>query len=148
MLSIVAGSIILPELILRSTVSNLSNLIISARYLISISKSDFELQKILSESDIIEDISIFKHFIEEKEIHNNSITVSNCIESLNNSMKELEYNITSITNKIENHKKLWFSLLRSYNIEEEKRKIPILIKRLRHRFEILIKISSSLNIVN
>lgn len=144
MLSLVAGSIILPELILRSTVSIASNLIVSAKYLVSISKSDFELQKILTESDIIEDISILKHFIEEKEMQNHSNTVSNCIENLNNTMKELENNISSITNKIENHKTLWFGFMRSYNINEEKREIPILINQLKHRFEILIKISSSL----
>jgi len=144
MLSIVAGSILLPEIILRSTVSIASNLIVSANYLISISKNDFELQKILTESDIIQDISILKHFIEEKEMQNHSSTVSNCIENLNKTMKEFEENINSITNKIENHKNLWFGFVRSYNISEEKRKIPILIEQLKHRFEILIKISSSL----
>ena len=59
-------------------------------------------------------------------------------------MKELEENISSITSKIENHKNLWFGLVRSYNIYEEKKQIPILITQLKHRFEILIKISSSL----
>ena len=144
MLSIVAGTIILPELILRSTVSIASNLIVSANYLISISKDDFELQKILTESDIIQDISILKHFIEEKAMQNHSSTVSNCIENLNKTMAELEDNINNITNKIENHKILWFGFARSYNICEEKRKIPILIEQLKHRFEILIKISASL----
>ena len=144
MLTIVSGSIILPELILRSTVSIASSLITSANYLVSISKNDFELQKILIESDIIEDISILKHFIEEKETQNHSNTVSNCIQNLNKTMKELEENISSITSKIENHKNLWFGLVRSYNIYEEKKQIPILITQLKHRFEILIKISSSL----
>ena len=120
MLSIVAGSIILPELILRSTVSIASSLITSANYLVSISKNDFELQKILIESDIIEDISILKHFIEEKETQNHSNTVSNCIENLNKTMKELEDNISSITSKIENHKNLWFGFARSYNIYKAK----------------------------
>jgi len=144
MLSLVAGSIILPELILRSTVSISSSLITSVNYLVSISKSDFELQKILIESDIIEDISILKNFIEEKEIQNHSNTVSNCIENLNKTMSEIENNINSITNKIENHKTLWFGFIRSYNIYEEKKRIPVLILQLKHRFEILIKISSSL----
>ena len=60
------------------------------------------------------------------------------------SSQELEKNINSITTKIEDHKQLWFGFMRSYNIAEEKILIPILINQLKHRFEILIKISSNL----
>ena len=52
MLSLVAGSILLPELIIRSTVSITTNLITSVNYLISISKSDSELQNMLINNDI------------------------------------------------------------------------------------------------
>jgi hypothetical protein len=144
MLSLVAGSILLPEIIIRSTVSITTNLITSVNYLISISKSDSELQNMLINNDIIEDISIIKHFIEEKQHTNSSNTVHICIQNLNKTLTELEKNINSITTKIEAHKQLWFGFMRSYNITEEKTLIPILINQLKHRFEILIKISSNL----
>ena len=54
-------------------------------------------------------------------------------------------NINSITSKIELHKTLWFNSFRSYDIAKEKNQIPILIEKLKHRFDILIKISSVLD---
>lgn len=145
MISLVtAGTIIIPEIIIRSTVSITTNLISSLSYLKTISHSDTELQDMLTNSDIIEDISIIKHFIEEKQQHTSSNTIRICIEHLNKTLKELEQNISSITAKLESHKQLWFGFARSYNLSEEKRRIPQLTKQLKHRFEILIKISSNL----
>jgi hypothetical protein len=57
-------------------------------------------------------------------------------------LTQLENNINSITQKIQNHGKLWFGFMRSYGIEKEKKQIPILIDKMHHRFELLIKISS------
>lgn len=144
MLAMVAGSIILPEIILRSAVSISSNLITSVHYLKNITKDDEDLQKMIEINDIIEDIHIIKNYIEEKENCNNGKTVETCIKNLTNTLADLETNIKSITEKVEYHKTLWFGYFRSYNIDKEKKQIPILIKQLRHRFEVLIQVSISL----
>ena len=146
MLSLVATSILYPELIIRSTVSLATNLTTSVGYLVSISKSDIELQNLLVDNDIIADINIIKTFIEEKEITNHSETVRICINNLSNTLSELEKNIASITIKIESHKDRWFSYIRSYNISEEKKKIPFLVDKMKHRFDLLIKICSNLTL--
>ena len=144
MLSLVATSILYPELIIRSTVSLATNLTTSVSYLVSISKSDVELQNLLVTNDIIDDINVIKTFIEEKELTNHSETVRMCIHNLSNTLSELEKNISSITLKIESHKELWFSYMRSYNINDEKKQIPFLITKMKHRFDLLIKICSNL----
>jgi len=145
MLSIVASRIISPypaELIIKNGASIASNLIFSIKYLSNVQHSDNELSELLTSSDLLEDIGIIKSFIEEKKLINESTTVSLCLDNLNQSLKQLEDNINSITMKIENHKKLWFGYFRSYNISEEKRLIPRLVKQMKHRFELLIEISS------
>ena len=145
MLAIVAGSIMYPELFLRSSISIATNLVTSVNYLITISRSDVELQNMLVLNDIIEDINIIKNFIEEKAHTKHGQTTQVCIENLNKTLIELEKNIKSITDKIENHKNLWFNYMRSYNISQEKIAIPILISQMKHRFEMLIKVTTSLD---
>jgi hypothetical protein len=141
MLSLVTSSIIYPELILRTSISLASNVVTSASYLISISHSDPDLHNFLTSNDIIEDINIIKTFIQEKQHKETSQTVSVCIENLSKTLEQLESNINCITKKIEEHKLLWFNYVRSYNISEEKIRIPILINQMKHRFDMLIKIS-------
>lgn len=145
MLSIVANQLIYPEVILKSTISITSSLINSIQYLNTITKktNNNELNTYLNLNEVVEDIGIIKSFIEEKQ-HSNieSKTMNICIENLTIILSELEYNINSITRKIENHHNLWFNYFRSYNISIESNKIPKLIEKMRHRFEILIKISS------
>lgn len=134
--------IISPELILTNGISITTNLIKSIKYLSEISYHDNELNNLIFTSDILEDIGIIKNFIEDMYLKKNLCkTVKICIENLNQSLMNLEYNINSITFKIENHKKLWFNYFRSYNISEEKRLIPILMKQMYHRFNMLIEIS-------
>jgi hypothetical protein len=145
MLSIVASQIVYPELILRSSVSIASSLVTSVKYLISISKDDIDLQGILITNDIIEDINVIKTFIHEKQDHNTSDTVKLCIVNLSKTLEDLEKHINSITNKIENHKTLWFNYFRSYNITHEKAVIPLLIRQMKHRFDLLVQITSSLH---
>ena len=144
MLSIVATQLLYPELIIRSSLSIATNLITSARYLSTISSSDKDVQKLLNTTDIIEDVICIKTFIEEKELESKSQTVHICIENLSKSLECLESKIRSISIKIENHKLLWFNYFRSYNISEELISIPLLIEKVKHRFDLLIKISSSL----
>lgn len=144
MLSIVANQLIYPEVILKSTISITSSLINSIQYLNTITKkNNNELNTYLNLNEVVEDIGIIKSFIEEKQNSNiESKTMNICIENLSLILSELEYNINSITRKIENHPDLWFNYFRSYNISIESNKIPKLIEKMRHRFEILIKISS------
>ena len=94
--SIVASTIIYPELILRSSVSLATNLVTSVNYLISISRSDIELQNLLISNDIIEDINIIKNFIEEKANKKHCQTTQVCIENLNKTLIELEKNIKNM----------------------------------------------------
>jgi enoyl-[acyl-carrier-protein] reductase (NADH) len=103
------------------------------------------LQTILISNDIIEDINVIKTFIHEKQDSNTSETIKLCIENLNKTLEELEKFIHSITVKIENHKKLWFNYFISYNINEEKIFIPLLISQMKHRFNLLVQVSASLN---
>lgn len=145
MLSIVASQIIYPELLLRSGVSIANNLVISVKYLISISKDDIDLQGMLIANDIIEDINVIKTFIHEKQDTNTSDTVKLCIDNLSKTLEDLDKHISSITSKIEIHKELWFNYFRSYNITHEKAVIPILIRQMKHRFDLLVQITSSLN---
>jgi len=138
-LTLVANQIMYPEIIVRSVISLSTNLIYSVKYLATISKNDFELQKLLSKTDILHDIIVIKSFIDET---GKNHTVDVCIENLRETLSDLESNISSITSKIENHNKLWFSYFRSYNINLEKEQIPFLIEKLKHRFDLLIKIKS------
>jgi len=145
MLSIVANQLIYPEVILKSTITITSSLINSIQYLNTITKktNNNELNTYLNLNEVVEDIGIIKSFIEEKQNSNlESKTMNICIENLSLILYELENNINSITRKIENHHNLWFNYFRSYNISSESSKIPKLIEKMRHRFEILIKISS------
>jgi len=142
MLSIVATNIINPEIILKNGYFLANNLLSSVLYLKTLSHADNELKEIMTNTDILEDIGIIKTFIEEKKLKTDSLSVQVCIDNLNQTLITLEENINSITSKIENHKKLWFNSFRSYNIQSEKTQIPKLVKQMKHRFEILIKISS------
>jgi phenylalanyl-tRNA synthetase alpha subunit len=144
MISLVANQILYPEIVIRSTISIASNLVTSVNYLNSLIKNDSHLQKLLNLNDIIEDIGIIKSFIEEKQKQNSSKTLDICLENLGQILIDLEENINRITYKIENHKNLWFHNFRSYNVKIESENIPILIEKMNHRFEILIKISSAL----
>ena len=145
MLSIVASQIVYPDLIIRSSISIANSLVSSVRYLISISKDDVDLESILITNDIIEDINVIKTFIHEKQDKNTSDTVKLCIDNLSKTLEDLEKHIINITTKIEVHKKLWFNYFRSYNITHEKALIPILIRQMKHRFDLLVQITSSLN---
>ena len=142
MLSIVANNIINPEIILKNGYFLANNLFSSVLYLKTLSHTDNELKEIMTNTDILEDIGIIKTFIEEKKIKCNSMSVQVCIDNLNQTLITLENNINSITSKIENHKKIWFNSIRSYDIQHEKTQIPKLVKQMKHRFELLIKISS------
>ena len=143
MLSIAVATSLLPsEMIIKNGYFIANNLVSSLLYLKNLSHSDNELKNLFVNFDILEDIGIIKTFIEEKKLSNNSQTISVCIENLSQTLINLESNINSITNKIENHKSLWFNYFRSYNIQEEKIQIPKLISQMKHRFDILIKISS------
>ena len=144
MISLVASNIIYPELILRTTVSLTTSLITSYKYLSTISKTtDVDLHTMLQTNDIVFDINVIKTYVEEKQKDGNlSPTINMCIEHLNNTLQDLEENINSITRKLQIHKTLWFGYFRSYNIDIEKKEIPLLIEKMRHRFDMLIKISS------
>lgn len=134
------SSFIGTDIIVKTIINVSTNLINSVNYLKLISENDVDLQKLLIKSDITHDILIIKSFIEENK--NQSHTVLICIDNLKNTLEELEKNINSITEKIKAHDNLWFKYFRSYNIEKEKDVIPILIENLRHRFNMVIKISS------
>lgn len=138
----VASTIINPEIILKNGYFIANNLFSSVLYLKTLSHCDNELKEIMVNTDILEDIGIIKTFIEEKKLKTNSASVQVCIDNLNQTLINLEENINAITRKIENHKKLWFNSFRSYDIQYEKTQIPKLVKQMKHRFEILIKISS------
>ena len=139
---VTATKILTPELIFRNGYYITNNLISSLSYLKSLSHADTELADLLSNIDLLEDIGIIKSFIEEKKIKTDSLTIQVCIENLNKTLSLLEENINSITTKIESHKNLWFNYFRSYDIYYEKNQIPKLAEQMKHRFEILIKISS------
>lgn len=141
---VTAGTIILPEIFIRTTLSIASNVISSIHYLKSISQHDQQISNLIDFNDIIEDINIIKNFIQEKSLNNISQTIQTCFKNITSTMTELEKHIKSITNKIENHKHLWFHSFRSYNIEEEKIQIPFLVRQLKHRFDLLIQVSLSL----
>lgn len=137
-----ATRIINPEIIFTNGYYIANNLVSSISYLRTLSHSDNELKELMTNTDILEDIGIIKTFIEEKKLKNNSQTIRVCIDNLNQTLINLETNINSITTKIENHKKIWFNSFRSYNISIEKIQIPKLVLQMKHRFELLIKISS------
>ena len=144
MMSIVASQILYPEIVIRSTISIASNLVYSVKYLNSLITHDTHLQNLLNLNDIIEDIGIINSFVEEKQKQNKSKTLDICLENLGQILNDLEKNINSVIYKIENHKKLWFKSFRSYNINDEIKNIPILLEKMNHRFEIVIKISSAI----
>lgn len=145
MIALVANQILYPEIILRSTISITTNLITSISYLNSISKGDKEIQSLLSTKDILADIDVIKCFLQEIETHPDSKTISFCIKNLSDTLQELENNISSIVRKIQINKQLWFSYFRSYNIHEEKKQIHILVDKMNHRFNLLIKMSNVIN---
>ena len=145
----IVSTIICPELLIKSVSSITSGLMKSISYLINISHSDIELQKILLTSDINEDIKILKNFIEEeKNIKNNGKTIIECINNLNKTLFELEEIVKTITVKIEYNKTIWFSYFRSHNLNNDKELLSLLINQLKHRFEIMFKLYSMLKIID
>ena len=135
-------NILCPEILIKSIRILTSSLLSGIYNLISITK-DIDLQKILISTDLIHDITIIKSFIEDLENTKNK-TILASINNLNETLKELEHTINSITNKIEYHKILWFSYFRSYDITSEKESLVFLSNQLKHRFNLLIKISTTL----
>ena len=135
-------NILSPEILLKS-ITVLSTSILKGVYnLISITK-DTELQEIILSTDIIHDITVIKSFIEDINKTDNK-TVIECINNINETLKQLENTINTITNKFELHKNLWFSYFRSYDITCEKDTLKFLSNQLKHRFNILIQISTTL----
>ena len=131
-------SILSPEILFKS-ITILSASILKGIYnLISITK-DTELQDIILSTDIIHDITVIKSFIEDIDKTDNK-TIIECINNINETLKQLENTINTITNKFELHKNLWFSYFRSYDITSEKQNLKFLSNQLKHRFNILIKI--------
>ncbi len=140
-------SLVIKQMLYPSTISIASNLVTSINYLNTISEDDLELQTLIKSQDIVCDIEIIKSFLEEKShLRDSSNTINQCINNLSQTLEELEGNITSITRKLQIHRQLWFNKFRSYNIIEEKKKIPMLISKLRHRFDLLIKITKVIKI--
>jgi hypothetical protein len=148
MLSLVANTILYPEIIIRSTVSITSNLISSIGYLQTITKGDPELQ-LLNLVDILNEINIIKTFIEEKNYETmKSKSVIMCLQVLKTTLEELETNINDITFKLRQHKQKWFPSFRSYNISDQTKQLPILKERMKKQFELFLKISSSFETKN
>ena len=131
-----------PEIIIKSITTITSSLISGIYNLITITQ-DIDLKKILVTSDIVHDITVIKSFVKELEKTENN-TILTCVHNLNQTLKEIETTVNSIKNKFELHQKMWFSYFRSYDISSEKESITFLSNQLKHRFELLIKISSTL----
>ena len=131
-----------PEIIIKSITTITSSLISGIYNLITITQ-DIDLKKILVTSDIVHDITVIKSFVKELEKTENN-TILTCVHNLNETLKEIETTVNSIKNKFEVHQKMWFSYFRSYDISSEKDSIIFLSNQLKHRFELLIKISSTL----
>ena len=143
MLSLVANTILYPEIIIRSTVSITTNLIYSISYLQNVSKGDPEI-KLLNLVDILNEINIIKTFIEEK--HYDSMkrkSILMCLQTLKSTLEELEKVINQITKKLQEHRLKWLNRFRSYNITEETNQLPILKDKMKKHFELFLKISSS-----
>jgi hypothetical protein len=132
-----------PEVLIKS-ITSLTSALISNIYNIVSTTRDIDLKKILLTSDIIHDITIIKSFIEEKEVKEVNKTLLTCYHNIDETLKEIDDVIKSINIKFENHQKMWFSYFRSYDISFEKESIILLSDRLKHRFELLIKISSTI----
>ena len=135
-------NILSPEILLKSITSLTGSVLKGIYNLISVTK-DTELQEIILSSDIIHDITVIKFFIEDINKPDNK-TVIECINNINETLKQLENTINTITNKFELHKNLWFSYFRSYDITCEKDTLKFLSNQLKHRFNILIQISTTL----
>jgi len=134
--------ILCPEILIKSVTTISSGLVSSLSYLITISY-DKELMQILLSTDIINDIKIIKNFLDGnniKKIENK--TVIECINDINETLKNLEIIIKNITDKIEYNKSLWFSYFRKYNLHQDREDLKILISQLEHRFNLLIKFYS------
>lgn len=131
-----------PEIIIKSITTITSSLISGIYNLITLTQ-DIDLKKILVTSDIVHDITVIKSFVKELEKTENN-TILTCVHNLNETLKEIETTVNSIKNKFEVHQKMWFSYFRSYDISSEKDSIIFLSNQLKHRFELLIKISSTL----
>jgi len=136
-------NILCPEILFKSITALTGSLLTGIYNLISITK-DTELQDIILSSDIIHDITVIKSFIESINKRDHNKTIIECINNINETLQQLENTINSITNKFELHKKLWFSYFRSYDITSEKNTLKFLSNQLKHRFNILIKISTTL----
>lgn len=137
---------IYPEVLIKSILSITSSLVSNIYHMVTTTQ-DIDLKKILITSDIINDITIIKSFIEEKhekELENVNKTILTCIHNIEDTLKEIDDVIKCINNKFEIHQKMWFSYFRSYDISVEKERIIFLSDRLKHRFELLIKIYSTL----
>ena len=134
-------SLISSDFLIKNTLALTTNLIQNINYIRTFKFNDDELDAIFVNKDILSDIGIIKAYIEEEnEINSTSRSLKSAISNLNETLYYLEVHIHSLTNKIKNHHLKWFASYRSYNIEQEKQQILILISQLNHRFDLLIKI--------
>jgi hypothetical protein len=136
---LVANSLISPIITIAS------GLVKSISYLTSISYPDIELQKIINESDLTKDVEIIKSIVSEHSQTNITKSIQLCLENLSSILQEIDFILTTITEKMKRHKKKWFHNYRAYNITNEKISLIILIQKLHHRFEIYIKVRNSLH---
>lgn len=134
-------SLIVSDLLLKSTLSITSSLIYNINYIRSIKFHDEDLKKIFIENDVLSDIGIIKTYIEEEQQkHSASPSLKAAIENLNETLGYLEKEINILTTKIKTHHLKWFASYRSYGIEKEKQNILSLTQQMNHRFEMLLKI--------
>lgn len=140
MLSIIASQLCYPEIIIRSIFSISNNIVSSIQYLKLIAKADYELYEILDESDVLSDIGVIKSFIDESKIKGSAMKIA--VHNLQETLNDLDSILNKIMNKVNNHRQLWFHRFRSYDIANDKIILNALIKRLKHRFTILINIST------
>jgi hypothetical protein len=134
-------SLIVSDLLLKSTLSITSSLIYNINYIRSIKFHDEDLKKIFIQNDVLSDIGIIKTYIEEQQQkHSTSPSLKASIENLNETLGYLEKEINILTTKIKTHHLKWFASYRSYGIEKEKQNILSLTQQMNHRFEMLLKI--------
>ena len=128
------------DFLIKNTLALTTNLIQNINYIRNFKFNDDELQTIFIKKDILSDIGIIKAYIEEEKSTSHTSSVRAAISNLNETLYYLELQIHSLTNKIKNHHHKWFASYRSYDIEQEKQQILVLIPQLHHRFDLLIKI--------
>ena len=128
------------DVILQTINQTCSSIIVLLNYLIYDCNNFYEIKQKIELLDINNKISVINLIIEENiEKYSDKKSINLVFNSIKQILEELNEELSSLKNKIEDHKQLYFSYFRKLNLQNEIKSIENHNNILDKRFELLIK---------